>query len=54
MKARLEEWITDEGSGFDLDKITAHGITGSQILVPQTMRKYVSYPAKGQREEAQF
>lgn len=41
VEARLEEWITDKGSGLDLDMITAHDITISQILVTQAIGRYI-------------
>ncbi|ROT78633.1 hypothetical protein C7M84_002645 [Penaeus vannamei] len=37
METRLEDWITDEGSGLDLERITAHTITILRVLVPQAI-----------------
>lgn len=45
VEARLEEWITDEGNGLDLDKNTPHDITISKILVPQATERYIPFPA---------
>ncbi|XP_042888713.1 uncharacterized protein LOC122264079 [Penaeus japonicus] len=43
-EAKLEEWLTEEGSGLDLDAINSHEITAGQIRVPQAIGNYIAYP----------
>ena len=43
-EAKLEEWLSDEGSGLDLESINAHDITISHLLVPQAIGRHVAYP----------
>jgi len=54
VETRLEYWITDEGSGLDLERITAHNITISRVVVPQAIGRYVAYPANARGRHLVF